>query len=123
MTRLLIRPRAFLVYLLHIEPPVARARHYMGICRHDRLKARLKEHAGGHGARLTGEAVERGSSLFFVCAEYVSSPDHERVLKQRGHYRRLCWLCSGEVDEADSLAQLFRLVTSRAACTWTPKGW
>lgn len=120
---MLIRPLPFIVYLLHIDPPVARARHYMGICRHDRLAARLREHCGGHGARLTSLAVAQGSSLYLASTRFVRSPKNERLLKNAGHYRRVCSLCSAGVDFESEFAQSLRLATRSAASSWKPKGW
>lgn len=120
---MLIRPLPFLVYLLHIDPPVARARHYLGLCRHDRLAARLREHGGGHGASLTAQAVERGCGLYLVHAEYVRKPENEKLLKQRGHYRSMCPVCSKGLDLASPLAQSFRVATRSAATPWHAKGW
>lgn len=86
------------LYLLHFDEPIRRARHYLGICRSDRLEKRMREHQGGYGARLTSRLVNHG--LGFALARVIAnaSRDDERRLKRAGHFDRLCPICSGNLD-------------------------
>lgn len=81
------------VYLIHIHPPVGRASHYLGLCKDDRLEARLHEHALGGGAALTREAIKRGSKLYL--ARTWEGADHvaERSMKTHKGFAAACPLC------------------------------
>lgn len=82
-----------MIYLIHIDPPIGRSRHYLGWCNDTRLKDRLREHARGHGATLTREAVRRKSKLWLTRTFPDGNVMLERAMKTRGDYRRLCPLC------------------------------
>lgn len=83
-----------LVYLLHFDRPIGRAQHYLGITQENRLHTRMREHAAGHGSRLTGEAVRLGIGWTVVRTWSGMTWQDEQMLKRRGRYATRCSRCS-----------------------------
>lgn len=81
------------VYLIHLDRPLAHARHYMG--QSDSVEDRLRQHRDGHGAALLREARRRGIRWRVVRYWRGVGRDFERRLKARYHNKELCPLCSG----------------------------
>lgn len=85
-----------MVYLLHLSAPLGsdrhQAQHYLGWAQD--VEARLAMHRAGRGARMLAVAVERGIT-FEVARLWLGDRAIERQLKQMGHARRLCPVCSG----------------------------
>lgn len=90
-----------MLYLLHFDPAVGRAVHYLGVTAEENLQKRLRRHACGHGATLTREAVKRGSSIYL--ARSFPGLDHkqERLIKNSGHLKHLCPICCPALRPAD----------------------
>lgn len=82
-----------MIYLLHFDPPVKRAKHYLGYCADERLQLRLIEHARGDGASLTRAAIKQGSKLYLARTLPGKSYEVERAMKVHGDFKRLCPLC------------------------------
>lgn len=82
-----------MLYLLHFDPPVGRAQHYLGYTTPENLALRMTTHARGHGAALTRRAFEQGSKVYFARTFPDQDKHTERRLKQAGHMKRLCPLC------------------------------
>jgi predicted GIY-YIG superfamily endonuclease len=88
------------VYTLHFDPAypadappgAQQAKHYTGFATD--LEARLAEHAGGHGARLTQVQLAAGGFWRLANAE-PGTADREAQLKERGATRR-CPVCITE---------------------------
>jgi hypothetical protein len=80
------------IYLLHIDPPLKHARHYIGFCEGD-PEDRLKQHLSGRGSPLIKAAVAAGSSI--TIAHVIPDGDRtmERRLKNRGGAARWCPVC------------------------------
>lgn len=57
------KPKQWLIYILHIVEKNGEVSHYIGLTDHTRWPARLYEHRGGHGAKLTEQARERGATI------------------------------------------------------------
>lgn len=88
-----------LIYLLHFEPPVSHARHYLGSTPDHGLSRRMQEHASGRGAKLTSVAAARGVQM--TLARIWHAPDRtlERRMKAAGHLKAHCPVCQrGETD-------------------------
>lgn len=83
----------FIVYTLHIEPPIGQKAHYVGITKRENFRKRMDRHMRGHGARLIARALDAGSSVYIVFTERAASYEAERKAKQRGHFRECCPLC------------------------------
>lgn len=80
------------IYLLHLDPPVAHARHYLGWTERD-VVDRLAEHLRGAGSPLVRAAVERGSRVSLVRTWPARTRHEERRLKRNSHIPRLCPAC------------------------------
>lgn len=89
------------LYLLHLDPPLGHARHYLGSCSPGRAIARLGEHGSGRGAALTRAAVAGGSSLYIVNVWSGVRRYEEVRLKRGGHLRRFCPVCLGHRQLTD----------------------
>lgn len=51
------------VYVLHIEPPLGHARHYVGYTPDEDLARRIAEHMSGSGSPLIRAAVAAGRNV------------------------------------------------------------
>ena len=84
-----------MVYILHLNTPLAHARHYVGWSKNEQtLSARLDHHATGHGARFTKVCVERGIT-WQLAATLPGDRNDERALKNKKHTARYCPICKG----------------------------
>ncbi len=81
------------IYLLHLDPPVGRAAHYLGSCYSERLPERMKEHAHGRGAALTAAAVKGGSRFILAATWTTDDRSLEQRMKQAGHLKKKCPIC------------------------------
>lgn len=82
------------VYLLHLDQPLAHARHYTGWSTH--LEDRLEHHANGTGARFTQVLRERGITWQLARVWDGADRRFERRLKNTKNVRRYCPICEGE---------------------------
>lgn len=84
------------VYILHLDTPLAHAKHYVGYSTSPRtLEARIEHHrAGTAGARFTQVLHERG--ITFQVARVFEEADaiFERQLKNTKNVARYCPLCT-----------------------------
>ena len=78
------------VYLLHLDPSLCHARHYLGWAR--ALEARLAEHRAGRGSPLIA-AVASGSRIELARSWTGVDRYFERQLKNRHEAPRLCPIC------------------------------
>jgi len=78
------------IYLLHFDPPVGHARHYIGWAKD--AEARLREHKAGRGGRLPAVAAERGHTITIV-RTWQGDRAMERKLKRRHEAPRMCPVC------------------------------
>lgn len=79
------------VYLLHFERNYKHAAHYLGFA--ENLENRIKEHAAGHGARLTQVIRDAGIGFELVRTWDAQTRTFERALKNRRDARALCPNC------------------------------
>ena len=87
-----------MVYILHLNSPLAHARHYVSWTKDSStLETRLAHHAAGHGARFTQVCVERGITWQLACVLPGDKTD-ERALKNKKHTSRYCPICKENHD-------------------------
>lgn len=89
------------VYLIHIHPPLAHARHYLGYAADERLADRIDQHGTPRGARLTQVAAERGRELVPVRVWWGRDRAFERALKNQRNAPRFCPLCNPALYHLD----------------------
>ncbi len=78
-------------YLLHLDPPLAHARHYAGIALDGDVPRRVREHVTGHGSPLIAAAVAAGCQV-----RVVLDVPGDRGLERRwhnAHGTRVCPEC------------------------------
>ena len=80
------------LYLLHFDPPLCHARHYLGWARD--LEPRLAAHRAGRGSALTAAVIAAGGGRIEFARTWEAVARHfERQLKNRHEAPRLCPLC------------------------------
>lgn len=84
------------VYLLHFDPPLHHAKHYLGWTKH--LDRRITHHRNGTGAKICAAAVANGSKL--EVARVWENADHmlEHRLKRHKNSPRLCPICNPHAE-------------------------
>lgn len=89
------RDLTLVVYVIHFEPPLLTARHYVGITTADRLYKRFSEHAAGRGARMTATAAAEGCE--FLLAQRIEAQHPFDETRWQEHYAKghKCPVCSG----------------------------
>ncbi|MGH2949331.1 MAG: endonuclease [Solirubrobacteraceae bacterium] len=89
-------------YLLHFEPPLKHARHYLGYVHGgvENIESRLAYHLAGQGSRLVRAAVKAGCEVRLVRTWHPFDRDTERQLKNRKCTPRLCPVCTPTREEA-----------------------
>ncbi len=78
-------------YLLHLDPPLAHARHYAGIALDGDVPRRVREHITGRGSPLIAAAVAAGCQV-----RVVLDVPGDRGLERRwhnAHGTRVCPEC------------------------------
>lgn len=80
-----------IVYLLHFDPPVAHARHYLGWTQN--LGQRLADHRRGAGSPLVAAAVRAGATVELARQWDDVDRHFERRLKNRHETPRMCPVC------------------------------
>jgi len=86
----------FQVYLIHLDTPIAHAKHYLGFT--SDLDARMQRHRSGNGAKLLKEANRRGIKYNVVrtwkAGSWVAAAKRlETKLKLRKNSPKLCPIC------------------------------
>ena len=84
-----------MIYILHIDPPLAHARHYVGWTKDEDVSRRVQEHldqSGRRPARLIGAALAAGRTIT-LAGTLEGDRDFERQLKRRGSAKSYCPLC------------------------------
>ena len=79
------------VYLLHFDPPLCHARHYLGWARE--LVPRLAAHRAGRGSPLIVAVIAAGGRIELARTWEAVDRHFERALKNRHETPRLCPLC------------------------------
>lgn len=82
------------VYVLHLEPALGHARHYVGSAKPAQLRRRLRAHVTGRGARFTAAAIQQGCQLTLsALIRHVPRAEEYQVKRSR-RAKALCKLCS-----------------------------
>ncbi|HEY9826950.1 MAG TPA: GIY-YIG nuclease family protein [Stenomitos sp.] len=79
------------VYLLHFNPPLHHARHYIGFAKTS-VERRIRQHQQGTGAALTKAAIAAGIQLE-LARIWEGNRSLERQLKNLKNAPRLCPIC------------------------------
>jgi hypothetical protein len=79
------------VYVLHFEPAIHHARHYIGIAWDGNVARRLQEHASGRGSALVFAAYAAGCRVT-ITADRPGDLGLERRMHNR-HGTRVCPVC------------------------------
>jgi hypothetical protein len=84
------------LYLLHIDPPLAHASHYLGFTERT-PEQRLHEHTNvpSKGSPLVQAAVAQGSTVTLARVWDNGTRTMERMLKNRKNSKKLCPCCQG----------------------------
>lgn len=82
------------VYLLHLDPPLKHAKHYLGYSRD--ITARVVTHLSGRGSPLVRAALAAGSQVSLVRIWDGAPQTLERALKDRKNVPLLCPTCREE---------------------------
>jgi hypothetical protein len=83
------------IYILHIDPPLAHARHYVGWTKDADVSRRVSEHleqAGRRPSKLVGAALRAGRTVT-LAGTLEGDRLFERRLKARGGASKYCPLC------------------------------
>jgi hypothetical protein len=83
------------IYILHIDPPLKHARHYVGWTKDADVSRRVNEHltqTGGRPSKLIGAALAAGRTVT-LAGTLEGDRDFERRLKARGSAVKYCPLC------------------------------
>lgn len=84
------------VYLIHIDPPLAHAKHYLGSTID--VTKRMRQHVTGNGNPLLKAAVDAGCNLEIVRVWHYPEIEWARraeaKLKRQQHNGRYCPVCN-----------------------------
>lgn len=84
-------------YLLHIEPPYKRAKHYLGWTKADDSPTRrFDTHLAGRGSPLIKAAIAAGSTVTISRTWAKASRTDERALKNQKNAPRFCPICKAK---------------------------
>lgn len=89
-----------MIYILHIDPPLAHARHYVGWTKDEDVNRRIRQHltqSGSHPSKLIGAALAAGRAITLV-AVLEGDRNFERRLKRRGSAKGYCPACRVEYN-------------------------
>lgn len=97
------------VYVLHLDPPVRHARHYIGFTTDQCAQRRIRQHTAGHrkGSPLVRAAVSAGHDVHVahVFAGDKADRNFERRLKNRNDTPRWCPICNPDNARLPKLAE------------------
>jgi hypothetical protein len=83
------------IYILHIDPPLAHARHYVGWTKDEDVTRRVRQHltqSGSRPSKLVGAALAAGRAVT-LAGVLEGDRNFERRLKNRGSACKYCPLC------------------------------
>lgn len=106
-----------MIYILHIDPPLAHARHYVGWTKDADVARRVGEHLGQTGRRpskLVGAALRAGRTVT-LAGTLEGDRDFERQLKARKGAAKFCPLCRPAHNEREAARLRARRARIRTA--------
>lgn len=89
-----------MIYILHIDPPLAHARHYVGWTQDEDVTRRVEQHlkqSGRRPSRLIGAALAAGRTVT-LAGVLEGDRDFERRLKSRHGAAAYCPACRREYN-------------------------
>lgn len=89
-----------MIYILHIDPPLAHARHYVGWTKDVDVTCRVNQHlkqSGRRPSKLIGAAIAAGCQVTLV-GVLEGDREFERRLKRRGSAKSHCPTCRAEYN-------------------------
>lgn len=98
-----------MIYLIHSSVVIGGAgrnagRHYLGYCEDGFIWQRMQAHHTGRSkVSIIRAFQEAGATLYLVRVWPDGGQALERHLKNRGHYKGLCPVCSGSTTEEQSI--------------------
>lgn len=99
-----------MIYMLHSSVALGRTgrasgRHYIGYCEDGFLWERMKDHHSGRSkVSIIRAFLEAGATLYLVRVWPDGGPALERHLKNRGHYKSHCPVCSGSLSQESAVS-------------------
>lgn len=98
-----------LVYVAHLEAPLAHARHYVGWTKDSwNLRLRLAHHRAGNGSAFL-RAVGKAGIRFQLVAVTEGTRHDERRVKDGGHVGlRHCPVCQGQLHVCFGCGRLYK---------------
>lgn len=106
-----------MIYILHIDPPLKHARHYVGWTKDDDVSRRVAEHLNQTGSRpskLVGAALRAGC-VVTLAGTLEGDRAVERKLKARGGAASYCPLCRAAYNVRSAAWMRERRTRERAA--------
>lgn len=97
------------VYLLHIDPPLGHARHYVGFSTDDDPCRRVEMHRKGAGSKMLRAAVRSGRKLTLVHFWTGADRKFEAWLHKRRDASKWCPSCGGSrpLPTAEAMSERF----------------
>lgn len=90
------------VYLLHFDPPLQHAKHYLGWTERPVIH-RVQEHLDGKGSPLVKAVVAAGGHVEIARTWPGVDRHFERRIKNGKNVPRLCPRCNGTLQAGDCL--------------------
>jgi hypothetical protein len=95
-------------YLVHLDPPLKHARHYLGFAEGDGLESRLADHGGPNGARLLAAQKAAGGTWRLVRTWPGTTRKTERQIKNTRHVPHYCPECQPQRSAGRRVARQAR---------------
>jgi hypothetical protein len=94
-------------YLLHLDPPLRHARHYLGFAEGDErdLEDRLADHGGPHGAKILAAQLAAGGTWHLTRTWPGTTRADERRIKNTAHVPHYCPDCQPQRSAARRTAR------------------
>lgn len=101
--------QAGLVYTIHLEQPLAHARHYVGWTKDSwNLRLRVGHHRAGSGARFLAAVGKAGIRFAVVDVTEGTRHDERRVKLGKNTGARRCPVCRGHRHVCFGCGRLYR---------------
>lgn len=95
------------VYLIHLDRPLAHAKHYIGYTSFEDINQRLQRHKSGDGAKILNACNLKGITYSIVrtweCEDCQSARSLEVHLKRQKHSARYCPVCNQAIVQLEKI--------------------